>query len=759
MAVQYDLSGFFYAANKIQIVKDLYAKGCYIELQLFIAAFGRTGAAKVVYVSPDGTTTHMAMPVGGVAPGHPLSCDAVSVSVQAVYEETLQEHLENTRLRLNVPNDSLLFQNVVRRFHDHTLHMMFVDDGTMVASPGVASSFLDLYARNLEVKQVALIAQSKTLASMLNRSEVAHKDRVGLTVALATIREKEAYAEKCEASAALHGPCNQNGVPRVVLPGIPLCAVVDYKPELRVPLDQEPDYTVKGTGGFVLLGAAHGTPGFMEFAASKKGEEIERTIAKVHQYPHYQSQALFYRMCVVQKLNPIRRNQGADSAYLDNVFSPVDGRLRAVYAGLLQQTSLDQADKILLQLPLRSSGSGIPLASRSADLAWLASVLMTVHFIPTSFTPTHMVSRALETICADPNSSDYARRLHDAVGSFHQLYCDAMGRPHDPVIDGFEMTVKGLALKRHKFMRWVAALNQKVELRKLPPMLTPAQKAGFEAQRFRGAAAVLTVIPITHRGTYVQNSEFMLILKQRFLKKKLGVAGGPKTCGLGRCTGNDDITHRQHCSYGNASTARHEALRNEVIDMLVETGVSVDKQDLSVHRGVLDRLAQAGAVNRNGALVVYDRGRGKQDGADTLTRDFFNQGEEVALDFTVVDERCDTNVQAQGATPGELLKEAEDEKPRIYQKMYEPIGIRVLGVAASISGGIGPNLRDVIRRCGELSDASIPIWANWSAGSTFFSAWRQRIILSIQVANATAVLRGFAASRAAHGVRRSGVDR
>ena len=142
------------------------------------------------------------------------------------------------------------------------------------------------------------------------------------------------------------------------------------------------------------------------------------------------------------------------------------------------------------------------------------------------------------------------------------------------------------------------------------------------------------------------------------------------------------------------------------------------------------------------------RQRGNHEGADTLVHDLFALGEELALDFTVVSDRAACRV-VPAATPyvgsdaqfAATLAGAEDAKIKRYGAMYERIGVKVKGVAMDLAGDLGPGLRSIIRRCEVLAGSQCPAWANWaSRGSSFFSAWRQRIIVAVQASNADCAL-------------------
>ena len=87
------------------------------------------------------------------------------------------------------------------------------------------------------------------------------------------------------------------------------------------------------------------------------------------------------------------------------------------------------------------------------------------------------------------------------------------------------------------------------------------------------------------------------------------------------------------------------------------------------------------------------------------------------------------------------LKGAEQEKRNRYGRMYDLVGVQAEGVAMDLAGDIGPGFRAFLKRCEVIAGFARPLCrANWSAGSTFFSAWWQRYVASVQIKNAEIAL-------------------
>ena len=293
-------------------------------------------------------------------------------------------------------------------------------------------------------------------------------------------------------------------------------------------------------------------------------------------------------------------------------------------------------------------------------------------------------------------------------------------------------------------------------------MLNRAQAVAFKAQRVKGASAMFTALPV---GDFsVSNLIFTYAVNRRFLKEKIGAftpLDENSVCHIGSCRERASFNHYESCVCTNILQQRHEVVRKQLQHMFTEAGLFFDAPDLRAHQGILDRLSQAGAYNTSGALVLSSgvagdgrRRRGNHDGADMLLHGLNGPGEETALDFTVVSDRAACRVTASGAAANqagadESLKGVEDQKFNRYAAMYASINVKMLGVAMDLAGGLGPNLCALIKRCDFLCGSMPPEWANWSAGTTFFSAWRQRIIVAVQMKNAECALSNQGRSKVA----------
>ena len=185
--------------------------------------------------------------------------------------------------------------------------------------------------------------------------------------------------------------------------------------------------------------------------------------------------------------------------------------------------------------------------------------------------------------------------------------------------------------------------------------------------------------------------------------------------------------------------------------MLADSGVAFDHSDLRAHSGILNELAAAGAVASTGVRIQPvgpGRASGNQPGADLLVHSLEGAGRS-ALDFTIINDRTRGRVAA-AATLEATLEGAEAAKKRMYSGMYATINVKTMGVAMDLAGNLGPGLQALIRRCEVLAGSRSPVWANWASGNSFFSAWRQRIIVAVQAKNAECALENWLRSASAN---------
>ena len=516
-----------------------------------------------------------------------------------------------------------------------------------------------------------------------------------------------------------------------------------------------------------IVGSFRGTPGYMAYHADKKGADAVRKLTLLADYPHSQGRYSMLRLCGALTTNHHARLQGDNIAFADGVFNPHGQGVQAIVSKTLEQTALDPLDTKLVRLPVRHSGGGIRNAGANANIAWLASHSATAKWITNSYPITHVLSRALTALQAQPDpaveSTEYANRLHRAVQEYRQLFEQAGERRHDPDQDGFEMSPVGLMDKSVKFQHAAQLLQTKVELREIRPYLSLAQAVGFKAQSARGAGALITALPVKGSPFYLPNSIFTYVFQRRFLKQSIGALDSNVedacSCSIGGCREKLSYSHLESCVCTPIMEQRHEVLRTQTQHMFDEVGVNYDKADLRCHMGIRNRLAAAGVVNSAGAIIQYSgpgRKRGNHEGADMLVHSLELPGDETAMDFTVVNDRAECRINPT-ATPytgtdaqlAATLKGAEAAKEKHYGDLYGKINIKIRGIAMDLAGDIGPNLRALIKRCEVIGGYELPEWANWSAGTSFYSAWRQRIIVSVLAKNAECALRNRGRSKVA----------
>jgi len=653
------------------------------------------------------------------------------------------------------PVGSSEFESARRKYLDNILHISFVDDGMIYGDPGAVPRTLALFADINEEQGSGNFSQEKTRISMMGGDDVPLELQIAISVAMAPKDQKNRYEEEVRRVHRLQAEEGYRGlvVPdELVRPVFPLAAAVRQNSVGDSPIDYSRE---KNVGGIAVVGACRGTPGYMSHQAELKGADTIRKLRLVGAYPHAQGQFLFLRMCEASTLTALARVQGEQQAFVDGVYNPHDRGVEAQVAKLIGVPFLSDVQCDLLRLPLKMSGGGVRAVGPIVYGGWLGAHLTTAHFITTYFPRTHIISRILAEV-QGPRPGDlasrreYGEQLYSAVEQYRAVFEAKYQRPHDPDVDGFEMSPLGLIPKRVKFQAHVAALQAAVVGREMRPRLTAEEALVVKAQSQRGTAAVFTAIPVKDSPFYCTDEIFKYIARRRFLIKSIGALDmGDSKCRIGTCSDRAGFNHFESCVSTNIQGARHEVMRDVTREMLSDIGVAFDQADLRCHVGIRDELARAGAVNSITGELVQRSGRGNHEGGDMLVHGLYQAGDRTALDFTVVSERAVRRVvQSLTSTAGGMsgtqeaatLKGAEEEKRNHYGRMYDKIGVRTEGVAMDLAGDIGPGFRAFLKRCEVIGGFARPLWANWSAGSTFFSAWRQRYVASVQIKNAEIAL-------------------
>ena len=347
----------------------------------------------------------------------------------------------------------------------------------------------------------------------------------------------------------------------------------------------------------------------------------------------------------------------------------------------------------------------------------------------------------------NPDGNVLARRVHNDIQGFVALHNKAKGRAIDPDIDGFEPHVLGMLAIAPKFQARVAGLVAMICQQSIVDgHMSQHQKSAFLDQAVKGASAVLVAIPVAGSKYYFSNPEFGQYLNRRFLNQNFnadfGVPGD--VCGISGCTVPLTDSHLEACKQSGILAKRSDAFKAVVIEMLEYAKLPFQAQDCKFNRALWDRLVAADAVTPTGDRVADKpcgaKGRGIFEGGDMYVESLFTPRDQVVIDFTVVSERIEAKTD---------LPTAEQNKVRLYQRMYQPIGVRVLGVALNLAGAAGPALVDLVKRCCLLAGNIMPVWANWSAGGTPVAAWLQRIVCAVQAVSANCVITNVSKARSA----------
>ena len=153
-------------------------------------------------------------------------------------------------------------------------------------------------------------------------------------------------------------------------------------------------------------------------------------------------------------------------------------------ANILGLSSLSVLDQKLLELPVRSAGLGIPSIIPRLPGAFLAAHLLMVQFLRRAYyAPDHFLNIAIARAYLVPASSSYAHSLSSALNVFSELYASANGRPHEPILDGFHMSLEGLGKIADKFQHSFSLLLAMVQVPGVVQSLSPYQRVTFKSNR------------------------------------------------------------------------------------------------------------------------------------------------------------------------------------------------------------------------------------------------------------------------------------
>ena len=726
--VKFDLQGFYYGANRVGIVEALSKYKLFPELLNFNAAFGRASQTKVAY-RRGGSDSKLYVfdgPQQGLPPGHPLSASACALPVRDAIKLACNMVCENlARDEGIVDLESQPFKDFYFDFWNRLVHFMYADDGIFYGPVKELALVLKAFGELIIAKGAGRFAHSKSQLSRLDLSPVLDADRFIIAEAM--------------------------GVAPVAL------TVVNFDLDGLLSRTDGVDYTLPGIGGGHVVGSFTGTRAFEEKQSGILFSEFKRKVDAVSNFPCLQGQLLFNRLCVPGLLNSHRRMLGVNKNFVADVCIPADRLIEEGVAHMVKQDQLSDVEKALLRLPIAQSGLGIRASRVDAQLAWLASLLSCMSFVRDAFNHEHLLFKLFMRLFTDPASSSMAGAAHVIFREFCELFCEAKERPHDYALDGFVLSLLGLVDIAVKFQRRVGALRDLINARALGAILTPAQALGFKAQSVKGSAAAFLVAPVHGSVFCIPDQRMVVILKRRFLNTNICAASNNDVCGISGCRARVSDSHLNSCVYTSVQDKRHEAVRAVVLDLLSSVrvaGVEFDQTDCRTHRGLLARLDAVNAIGHAGATIDTHR-RGNQCGADTLVRNLFPGELETAIDFTVVDDRAACRVvpslslqRGTGAQLSTSLQAAESAKVGLYGPMYSRIGVAVRGLAVDLSGGVGPGLVDLVKRCAILADGQLPPWANWTTGG-FVAGWLRRIVCAVQSCAANGFLESLKKSREA----------
>ena len=99
-----------------------------------------------------------------------------------------------------------------------------------------------------------------------------------------------------------------------------------------------------------------------------------------------------------------------------------------------------------------------------------------------AYAPDHFLNVAIARAYSLPGSSSYAQSLSLALNVFSELCVSANGRPHDPVLDGFHMSLEGLGKIAEKFQHRFSLLLAMVQVPAVFQSISPYQRVTFKSK-------------------------------------------------------------------------------------------------------------------------------------------------------------------------------------------------------------------------------------------------------------------------------------
>ena len=134
----------------------------------------------------------------------------------------------------------------------------------------------------------------------------------------------------------------------------------------------------------------------------------------------------------------------------------------------------------------------------------------------------------------------------------------ANGRPHEPMLDGFHMSLEDLGKIADKFQQRFSLLLAMVQVPGVVQSLSPYQRpVTFKSNRARGASSVIISLPVK---STVTDADFVYIVLRRLLRSNLGSLSPNTRCPVGFCRSSIDADHLESCTGSRIKSNRSDAL-------------------------------------------------------------------------------------------------------------------------------------------------------------------------------------------------------
>ena len=723
LSVQGDLDGFFYKQSRRAWVQALIDAKDFLMLRAAVAQFADPGG--VVVASTIGRqNVVLPNPVNGLPVGHPFSPYLATLAVTRTYKSALA---------IVTRGDPA----AKRRYEKNLSIKAYMDDFRIFGVYKYMLNLLREFVPMMIENGVARFKPEKTMAESVPAFE---GDKRVLTACEIKSLDVALHGDRAEQEAFFGGQGRPNTRRSVHVGG-----------SAQVPgVGSGMKYGI-GESGTKFLGGYSGPSEYLVGVAESLIQKLEQQISQLSELGY--KNRLTMLSYLGSKYTHLAGQNGCTSEF-NAVWEAVDQstiKMVRVMCGALEPQDTVQVpfvsrwretQSLLVVAPVRGdNGLGYASMVDKAPFSFLSKFLRLAEFLKAEESDSTVARKALQLMWEDADGSPYARMLHDVKDRFLALFANVNGRSPSKDEDGFDFLTLESLPPAAKFQRAAKKLCDKFTHTELVDQIPAHEKAQWLATAPPGSISWFTALCFK-----ITDADVSTLLQFRLLMTNVGgFKEGDKCPGNGCNKKTDmDAAHGMGCVHIGPKARYaflHECLRKQVHELLKFSRVGFDPEDLTVHRGILKRLRDAGKVR----LGV----QGVQKGGDILALNVMGEpGQlscaEMALDVTT------TSKIGTVADPLSELKRLEVVKYDLYNDMYKAIGVETVGLAMDAYGNMSPNLIKLIEKCEQYRGVGwafhLPSWASWRC-RTFKRAWMTRFVVFMQVAAASKM--NFAAAAVA----------